>query len=358
MYAKRIDSLTAKMREKGIDQLVVAAPSSIYYLTGNHVGPGERLLALYLDTGGKRLFFVNELFCITEAPGLDLIVYNDIQDPISMLAERVSPTGTLGIEKTWPAHFLINLMERVPGLKIVNGSAVIDETRMIKDADEIALMREASRINDAVMAELVPRVADGLAEKTFSRMLGDMYEARGGSGSAYFGIIAFGANAADPHHGSGTALPKPGDAVIMDIGTMLNHYWSDMTRTVFFGATPEESGKLYDIVRRANLAAEQLIKPGARCSDIDRAARAVIEEADYGPYFTHRTGHNIGIDIHEYPDISSVNEMPVQEGMIFSIEPGIYLPGKVGVRIEDLVLVTADGCEVLNSYTKDMQIVQ
>ena len=357
MYAKRFDAVIAKMCEKGIDQLVVAAPSSVFYLTGKKVRPGERLLALFLDTHGTRKFFVNELFCITEAPGLDLVTYNDTGDPIAIMAEMVNPAGTLGIEKTWPAHFLISLMERVPGTKIINGSSVIDEVRMIKDPQEIDLMRKSSQINDAVMARLVPMLREGHAEKNLARILGTMFEEQGASGSAYFGIIAYGANAADPHHGSGSALPQEGDSVIMDIGSFYNAYCSDMTRTVFFGEPSEEYKTIYETVRQANCAAERIIKPGVRFCDIDHAARSVIEAAGYGPNFTHRTGHNIGIDVHEYPDVSSANEMPVQEGMIFSIEPGIYIPETVGVRIEDLVLVTADGCEVLNAYDKGMLVV-
>lgn len=357
MYAKRFDAVTAKMQEKGIDQLVIAAPSSVFYLTGKKVGPGERLLALYLDSQGTRKFFVNELFCITEAPGVDLVTYNDTDDPISIMAEMVNPVGTTGIEKTWPAHFLINMMERVPGLKIVNGSPVIDEVRMIKDPQEIELMQKSSQINDTVMARVVAKLREGHAEKDLARMLGPMYEEQGASGTSFFAIIAYGANAADPHHGSGASLPQEGESIIMDIGCFYNAYCSDMTRTVFYGNPPEEHKQIYEIVRRANCAAESMIKPGVRFCDIDNAARSVIEAAGFGPNFTHRTGHNIGIDVHEYPDVSSVNEMPIQEGMIFSIEPGIYLPGIVGVRIEDLVLVTADGCEVLNKYSKDMQIL-
>jgi Xaa-Pro dipeptidase len=204
---------------------------------------------------------------------------------------------------------------------------------------------------------LIPLLREGHAEKDLARMLGGMFEEEGASGSAYFGIIAYGPNAADPHHGSGSAVPREGQSIIMDIGSFYNAYCSDMTRTVFFGEPPEEHKTIYETVLQANCAAEAIIKPGVRFCDIDRAARSVIEEAGYGPNFTHRTGHNIGIDVHEYPDVSSVNEMPVQEGMIFSIEPGIYIPETVGVRIEDLVLVTDDGCEVLNSYDKDMKIV-
>ena len=163
--------------------------------------------------------------------------------------------------------------------------------------------------------------------------------------------------ASEPHHEPGNATLKEGDSVILDIFAPVNHYWCDMTRTVFYKTVSPEQKKVYEIVKAANLAGINAVKPGVPLKDIDYAARKVIEDAGYGQYFTHRLGHGIGLDVHEPPDCSAASDAIAEPGMCFSIEPGIYLPGKWGVRIEDLVVVTEDGIEVLNSFTKDLQII-
>ena len=168
-------------------------------------------------------------------------------------------------------------------------------------------------------------------------------------------LICYGENSAIPHHDSGTDMPKDNVAILIDMGGRTNGYCSDMTRSFFYGDAPEEYLKIYELVRQANLAGIAAVKPGVKIKDVDNATRSVIADAGYGEFFTHRTGHGIGIEVHEYPDVNSINEMVIEEGMTFSVEPGIYLPNKYGVRIEDIVLVTKDGCEVLNSYPKTLQ---
>ncbi|HIX82898.1 MAG TPA: aminopeptidase P family protein, partial [Candidatus Erysipelatoclostridium merdavium] len=170
-------------------------------------------------------------------------------------------------------------------------------------------------------------------------------------------IVAFGANGANPHHENDDSQLKPGDSVIIDMGCKYHGYCSDMTRTVFYKEVSEEAKKVYQLVRKANEAAEAMIKPGVKLCDIDKTARDIISEAGYGKEFNHRLGHFIGRDVHEYGDVSVNFDLEVKEGMTFSIEPGVYLPGKFGVRVEDLVLVTKDGCQVLNSYSKDLIVV-
>jgi Xaa-Pro dipeptidase len=357
MNEARFARVIEKMKEHGLDQLIVSSTSSIFYLTGQWIDPGERMLALYLRRDGFRRLFVNELFGVEEGIGIDLSVFNDRETPVAILAEIVKPDKPLGIEKTWPSHFLIELMSLHPGMKVVNGSSAVDETRMVKDASEIELTRKASTINDQAMSDIIRLIPENHSEKELGRLLSDVYEKHGTEGGPFFGSIAYGAHAAEPHHGpDGTRLHQ-GDCVVLDIGCRIGQYWSDMTRTVFFGEPAEEHRKVFGVVYEANRRAIEKIKPGVRFCDVDRAARSVIEKAGYGRFFTHRTGHNIGIDIHEFPDVGAVNEMPLQPGMIFSIEPGIYLPGKCGVRLEDLVLVTETGGEVLNRYSKEVQVL-
>ncbi|MCY6370770.1 M24 family metallopeptidase [Clostridium ganghwense] len=359
MKNKRLERIIFNMKENNLEQIIITSTASIFYITGKWIEPGERLLALYINTKGDKKLFINELFPINEDLGVELQIYSDSEDPIELLASEVEENKSLGIDKEWPSHFLINLMGKKQGIKFVNGSPIVDRVRMIKDSEEIDLMREASRINDIAMNDLIRKVIPKqYTEKKACKLLGDIYEKYGTDSFSFYPLIAYGFNAAEPHHSSDNSKLKVGDSIILDIGGRTNNYCSDMTRTVFYKQASEESKKIYNIVLEANLKAIQAVKPGVRFCDIDRTARQVIEKAGYGKYFTHRTGHNIGIDVHEFPDVGGVNEMCVEEGMIFSIEPGIYINENLGVRIEDLVVVTKDGCEVLNKYPKELQIIE
>ncbi|SKC88232.1 M24 family metallopeptidase [Maledivibacter halophilus] len=357
MANKRFEKILRNMEKHNMDQMLITSTSSIFYLTGKWIEPGERLLALYMNTQGIKKLYINELFPINEKLDVDKIVYNDSEDPIKMLSKDVEEKGTMGIDKQWPSHFLIRLMNIKDGLNFTNGSPVIDEVRMIKDEEEINLMREASNINDKAMSDLVKTISSEYNEKKVGKILDGIYEKYGTPSFSFSPLIAYGPNAAEPHHSSDNTPLKKGDSVILDIGGKTNYYSSDMTRTVFYKEASEKQREIYKIVLEANLKGIDAVKPGVKFSDIDNAARGVIEKAGYSKYFTHRTGHNIGIDVHEFPDVSKVNDMIVKPGMTFSVEPGIYLTGEFGVRIEDLVLVTENGCEVLNKYTKEMQII-
>jgi Xaa-Pro dipeptidase len=354
---ERLKHVTDYMMEKGLAQLLISDPASIFYLTGKWILPGERLLVLHLNLKGEKKLFLNELFPIHEDLGVDLVFFNDTDDCIRILADSLEDKGDIGVDKNWPARFLLRLMDIMPNSKFVNGSDALDRARMIKDPDECDLMREASLLNDAAMNQIIETFDPNDTELDISRKLNDIYVSSGADGLSFTPIIAFGANAAMPHHDTGKAHVKPGDSIILDIGCGKDSYCSDMTRTVFYHSVSDKACEVYEIVRQANQAAIDMVKPGVRFCDVDAAARGVIEAAGYGPYFTHRTGHSIGIEVHDLGDVSSQNIELLQPGMIFSIEPGIYLEGEFGVRIEDLVLVTEDGCEVLNNHPKVLTIV-
>ncbi len=345
------------MEKEGVKQLLITSPASIYYLTERYLYPGERMVALFLNCQGEATIVINELFPFEEVEGLKLLWYKDGEDPVDRLLTLVDKNHQLGIDKEWPSRFLIKLMEKEAAIGYVDSSYIIDRVRMIKDEEEQNLMREASRINDRVMERLISSIKGDISEKRMTNILLDIYEEEGADGFSFSPIIAYGANGADPHHHCDSSLLKKGDSIILDIGGIKNNYCSDMTRTVFYKEVSEECRAIYELVKKANLAAIEKVKPGARFCDIDRAAREVIEKAGYGKYFTHRTGHSIGLEVHDFGDVSSVNTDILEPGMIFSIEPGIYLTGDFGVRIEDLVLVTEDGVEVLNSSSKDLRII-
>ncbi|MCY6354930.1 M24 family metallopeptidase [Clostridium sp. ZS2-4] len=359
MKNERLQRIIANMMKNNLQQMIITSTASIFYITGKWIESGERLLALYINTEGDKKLFINELFPVNEDLGVELQIFSDSDDPIELLASTVKENKTLGIDKEWPSHFLIGLMEKKKQLKFANGSPIVDRVRMIKDSEEIQLMREASKINDMAMSDLIKKVIPKqYTENKVCKLLGDIYESYGTDSFSFYPLIAYGSNAAEPHHSSDNSELKIGDSIILDIGGRTNNYCSDMTRTVFYKEASDESRNVYNIVLEANLRAIEAVKPGVRFCDIDKVARDIIERAGYGKYFTHRTGHNIGIDVHEFPDVGEVNEMVVEEGMIFSIEPGIYLPGKLGVRIEDLVVVTKNGCEILNKYPKKLLVIE
>jgi len=229
--------------------------------------------------------------------------------------------------------------------------------RACKDEEEKVLMRRASRINDECIELLADHLYEGITEQDAASYLEKLYAERGCSFS-FDPIVSFGPNGADPHHMCDDTPLKPGDGIVIDVGCKYQGYCSDMTRTYFYKYAPREYVEIYNIVLKANLAAEKMVKAGERFCDIDACARNIISQAGYGEYFTHRLGHFIGREIHEKGDCSAANTDFVQPGNIFSIEPGIYVPGKFGVRIEDLVIATEDGCEILNHVSKEVTVLQ
>lgn len=357
MHTERLKKIRLRMSESGLDHLIISDPVSVYYLTGLTIHPGERMLALLLDME-QALLIVNRLFPVTPPDGLTLAWYSDTEDPVALLSGFLDSRSdsTIGIDKAWPARFLLRLQALRPGVRYCNGSAAVDDVRMIKDAEERQKMREASRLNDKAMEALMARIPEKQSEVQMIASLQQIYGELG-SGFSFEPIICYGANCADPHHSCDGSTVKAGDSVILDIGCTHEKYCSDMTRTVFYQEVTPEAETVYKLVLEANLAAIAAVRPGARFRDIDAAARSVIEAAGYGPYFTHRTGHAIGLEVHDAGDVSAVNDASLEPGMIFSIEPGIYLQGRLGVRIEDLVLVTEEGCEVLNKVPKELAVI-
>lgn len=357
MNELRLQKIRTEMERENLPQLLISDPASIFYLTGKWIHAGERMLVLFVEQQGKPKLFINELFPVSEDLGVDKVWFNDTQDPVVLISDAMDADGTVGIDKNWPSRFLLRLMELRIGGAYVNGSVLVDRVRMRKDEEERALMREASRLNDLGMGQLIRQVSEKHRERDMAGILGAIYEELQADGFSFDPIIAYGSNAADPHHEPDNSLLQEGDSIILDIGCKKNSYCADMTRTVFYKSASDKAREIYGIVLEANRRAIAAVKPGVRFCDIDAAARGYIEEKGYGRFFTHRTGHSIGIDVHDFGDVSAVNTATVEAGMIFSIEPGIYLSGEVGVRIEDLVLVTETGCEVLNEYDKGITII-
>ncbi|MBQ6383838.1 MAG: aminopeptidase P family protein [Clostridia bacterium] len=352
----RIDRVSERMKAQGLEQMIVSDSKSIWYLTGVDVEPMERMFAFLIRTDGHHVFFLNRLFNVADT-GFEEVWFSDTDDSIGLMAEHVDAGKPLGIDKEWKAGFLIPLTERCPGLRVKLASDCVDDCRAVKDEEEQARMREASRINDEVNRLASEYVKEGMTERQVAAFIDAEFRKRGCDGNSFSSIVSFGANAADPHHEPDDTVLKAGECVLIDMGCKKNRYCSDMTRTFFCKRADPEQARIHDLVREANERAESIIRPGVRFCDIDAAARDYITAAGYGEYFNHRLGHFIGQTDHEKGDVSSANTRTAEPGMIFSIEPGIYLPGKFGVRVEDLVMVTEDGCELLNREDKKWRIV-
>ena len=351
---ERISRVLKKMEEKGITQLIVSDPLSIRFLTGIMVNPGERLYALILRTSGKHTMLLNYLYFVKDT-GFEEVWFSDMEDQISIIADQIDPSVPLGIDKTWPARFLIPLQEKLPELKTVWGSDCVDGVRAVKNEEEIAIMKKASEINDAVMEKVIDFIKEGMTEKEIADFIDSEYLKAGASGTSFDTIVCFGPNAADQHHiPSETRTLKAGECILIDMGCVWQGYCSDMTRTVVIGKANDKQKEIYNVVLEAQLAGLAAVKAGKTGKEVDKAARDIITKAGYGDCFGHSLGHSVGLFIHEKPGLAPSDETVLQAGMIETVEPGIYVPGFGGVRIEDMVLVTETGCRNLTGSPKEL----
>ena len=358
MNEARAKRILDELQKQGVSQMLITDPMSICYLTGVSMMPIERFYALLLKADGHHVYFLNHLFHVPQEVGVEKVWYSDTDPVAEIVAKYLDKDAVLGVDKDLKARFLLPLMEMKAAAGFVNGSPAVDVTRGVKDAEEQEKMRVASDINDKAMAQFKALIHEGVTEQEVADQMLDIYLSLGAEGYSFPPLVAFGANAADPHHSPDNTVIKPGDCVLFDVGCIKDGYCSDMTRTFYFKTVSDEHRKVYETAKAANETAISKIHPGVEIRNLDKAARDLITDAGWGPNFTHRLGHFIGMSSHEFGDVSSANTWETKPGMIFSIEPGIYLTGDTGVRVEDLVLVTEDGVEVLNHYPKTLQIIE
>ena len=354
---ERLQRVIKEMKNLKISQILVSDDPSIFWLTGRIVNPMERCGTLLIKDNGEIHAFMNTLFCFDPIEGMKMHYYSDGENPYKLIADYLDP-GKVGFDKNWPTKHTISILKERKDLIPELGSAAIDLCKSRKDEEEREALRHAARINDLAVEFGIQHIDPKLDELTLSDMIEAFFEEHGAVQDIQLQYVCYGKNAAEPHHGAVAGeMLQEGDAVLFDLWAPINHYWCDMTRTVFYKSVSDEHRKIYEIVKKAQQAAIDFVKPGVKMSEIDAAARKVIEDAGYGEYFITRTGHGAGMTVHEPPEASPSCDMIAEEGMCFSIEPGIYLKDDIGVRIEDLVIVTKNGCEVLTKYPKDLQIV-
>lgn len=357
LHQERVDRVIQEMKREGLSQIIIADDPAVLWLTDRKVEPMERCGALLLKENGEIHAFMNRLFCFDPMEGMVMHYYSDGENPYQMIAAELSP-GKVGFDKNWASKHTISVLMEREDLIPVLGSNPVDICKSIKDEAEKEALRHAAGINDRAVAYGIEHIHPDRDEKTLSDMIEQFFEDQGATKDIQLQYVCYGKNAAEPHHGAvaGEKLQE-GDAVLFDLWAPINNYWCDMTRTVFYKRCSEEHAKIYETVKAAQQAAIDSVHPGVKMCEVDAAARKVITDAGYGEYFITRTGHGAGMTVHEPPEASPSCELIAKPGMCFSIEPGIYIPGDVGVRIEDLVIVTENGCEVLTKYPKELQIV-
>ncbi|MGQ5574411.1 peptidase M24 [Streptomyces sp. ZS0098] len=361
-YKDRMDRAARQAADAGLAGLLVAPGPDLVWLTG-YAPPAvtERLTLLVLAAGREPVLVVPTLEApdaekATGAPALALRDWTDGKDPYALTAALLDDRGRFGVsDNAWALH-LLGLQQALPGTSYVSLTDALPMLRAVKDAAELERLAAAGAAADAAFEEIRNVRFSGRPESEVAADLAALLR-RFGHSQVDFTIVASGPNGANPHHEAGDRRIERGDMVVLDFGGLKDGYGSDTSRTVHVGEPTEEERRVHDLVREAQEAGFRAVRPGAACQDVDRAARAVIAEAGYGEYFVHRTGHGIGVTTHEPPYMIEGEERPLVPGMCFSVEPGVYLPGRFGVRIEDIVTVTDDGGRRLNDTERGMVIV-
>lgn len=342
------------MDDAGADCLLLSVGSDLPYLTGYVAMPLERLTMLVV-TGADATLVVPALEAPRVAPGpFDVRAWQEDENPIEIVTALAGrPTVAAIGDQTW-SLFLIQLLSRMAGTTFIPASAVTTELRIRKSSDEIEQLAQAGAAVDRVLARIPTEVRfAGRTERAVANDVIDMTIAEGHE-IAQFWIVASGPNAASPHHEPGQRVMDRGDTVIIDFGGKLNGYCSDVSRTFSVGTPSAKVAEVHAIVLAAQAAGRAAATVGTSCEEVDRACRELIADAGYGEFFIHRTGHGIGMDGHEEPYIIAGNQRLLETGMAFSIEPGIYLPGEFGVRIEDICVAADDGLRVLNNADRSL----
>src|SRR5947208_9880187 len=355
VFARRLDRARGELKARGLD-LLIATPSTNYeYLTGYNPGRSERLIALLLPIVGAPAIVcpsfeverIKRHSIVTELHG-----WEEQEDPHALVRESVrrlmpgSGGGTIALESSTAYQTFLRLGRALPGWKFVDAGPVTDRLRVVKSPEEVALLRRAIAITLDAMAATFAQLAVGSTEVQVAQTLSREMERRGAPGG---GLVQFGPSSALPHGGPAGPKLERETVVLIDCGCRVGGYTSDITRTIWFGDLPaEEFRQVFNVLHDAQTAAMALGRPGTPCEEMDRAARKVITAAGYGPFFTHRLGHGLGMDGHEPEYLVEGNTTRLEPGMVFTIEPGIYQLGKFGVRIEDDCVMTDNGVEVLS----------
>lgn len=357
----RLSDLRARMAEEKIDLVALGPGAHLEWLLGVHPHGDERpLLYCVTATGAAFLMPVLEAESARQHTDEPFHTWSDDEGPDRAFAEVLAAIGgadarSIALDETMRADFAGLVQDALPGAARQFGASTVGALRMRKDETEYAALKKVALIGDQAARDGWAAMQPGMTEREVADIVRNSFRAQGAQ--PMFTIVAAGGNGAFPHHQTGETVLKEGDAIVMDIGGKIGGYPSDMTRMAVMGEAPEGYGEVHAIVEAAVQAALAAAKPGALARDVDAAARGVIAAAGYGAYFVHRTGHGMGVEIHEPPYITATSDQVLEEGMVFSIEPGIYLPGRFGIRLEDIVILRSDGPEIFSELPRDLAVI-
>lgn len=364
LLMSKLTQLQNYLSENGLDAAFITTPDNVFYFSGFKSNPHERLLGIMVFQNAEPFLICPKMEmpdAVAAGWQYEVVGHEDTENAWDVVAKTVASRNTnfasLAIEKS---HLTIDryeaIQQRYPQLRFSGIDEKVNALRICKDETELVKLRKAAELADYAIQVGCDAIAEGKTEMEILNTIESAIKAKGYAMSFDTMVLA-GEKAASPHGTPGDRKIQKGDLILFDLGVIYDGYCSDITRTVAFGQPSEEQINIYNTVRKANETAVAAVKPGVRAMDLDKLARDVITDAGYGEYFTHRLGHGLGISVHEFPSITGTNEMILNPGTVFTIEPGIYKTDVAGVRIEDDVIVTNDGFEVLTKFTKELVIL-
>lgn len=362
---ERLNQIASQIQAHSLDWLALVPGPNLHYLLHLEMIPGERPIVILLGRDATLAAILPQMEArhVQETwPQAQLFTYSDDEGPEPAF-RRAGENLPLAQSRIAIEHLRMRVIElralelAAPACEFHPLETCWPDLRAIKRPEEITAFREAIAITERALEETLPQIRPGMTERQIAGLLRQALLAHGAEGESFPTLVVAGPNSADPHRGPSDHPLEPGEILVIDFGARWKGYHADLTRTFAFGAIDPRLEEAYHIVLQANEAARTAVRPGVTAEEIDHTARQVIEAAGYGPHFIHRTGHGIGLEIHEPPYIVAGNQTVLQPGMVFTIEPGIYLPGIGGVRIEDDVYVTAEGSECLTSYSRELRIL-
>ena len=361
VHADRLARVRAEMSHRGVDALIVSVGRDLPYLVGYEAMPLERLTLLVVPREGEASMLIPRLEAprVAEMPSVfRLVPWNETDDPVALAHGLLGGAGTVAVGDQMWSRFLVELLAHRPQTSWVRSVTVMEALRSRKDAAEIAALAAAAAAADRVAAQLqsgqislVGRTEADVSADISARLIAE------GHDKVNFAIVAAGENAASPHHHAGDRVIRRGEIVLCDFGGTMNGYCSDITRCVHLGEPPSDIADAYAALMEAQAAGVAAGTVGTPCQDVDTAARSVLESAGYGEWFVHRTGHGIGMEEHEDPYMVQGNRTLIESGHAYSVEPGIYVPGKWGMRLEDIVVATDNGPRALNTADHSLVVL-
>ncbi|MEP3279814.1 MAG: M24 family metallopeptidase [Stappiaceae bacterium] len=357
----RLDSLRASMADEGVDLVVLGPGAHLDWLLSVRPHADERPL-LGCITASHAGFLMPALEADSARVQTDLPFYEwtDADGPQAAFDRLLTEFGatkseSIVLDETMRADFAALVQEAIPNAARQFCAGTVGALRMRKDAAEYAILKQNAQIADTAMTAAWSQMRAGMTEQQVARIIRESFKDQ--LAKPLFTIVGAGGNGAFPHHHTGETILRNGDAVVMDIGAGLGGYSSDITRMAVVGAEPEGYAEVHAVVEAAVQSALRAAQPGVKAHVVDDAARKVITDAGYGEYFVHRTGHGMGVEIHEEPYITASSQTVLDAGMVFSIEPGIYLPGRFGIRLEDIVILRHEGAEILSDLPRDVMVI-